>query len=291
MRSIIVGMGIGSLYKDVLTNLGYSVVTVDPFKPADFKSVDDAINAHNYFDTAHICTPNFTHQTIARQLATRSYLIFVEKPGVENAESWMNLITDFPSTRFMMVKNNQWRSNINDMKKLVSQSKSVSINWINKDRVPSPGSWFTTNNLAYGGVSRDLTPHLLSIFMALEPNYFSAQNLCNIKSQNWSLPQLVNTDYGTVNLDGTYDVDDYHQLQFKYDNRIWNITANWRSMDSNKIDIEFEMNDGSIETIPLGLCPEEAYQNMIEHAMLNHNNSKFWYAQFIQDYWIHGIIQ
>ena len=62
-RSLIIGMGIGQLYKDVLTKLGHEVVTVDldPTK-ADFTDIKLAISKHSWFETAHICTPNFTHK-------------------------------------------------------------------------------------------------------------------------------------------------------------------------------------------------------------------------------------
>jgi len=290
MRSIVVGMGIGSLYKTVLENLNYDVITVDLVKPADFKTVDDAIRAYSFFDTAHICTPNFTHETIARQLADCARLIFVEKPGVKDANTWMSIVTDFPKTRFMMVKNNQWRSNLDEMRQLALQSTTININWINHNRVPNPGSWFTTKELSYGGVSRDLMPHLLSLFAALEPNYFAASQDRNLKIQRWKLDQLSGTDYGAINIDGVYDVDDVHLLRFLHNDKIWNLTANWRSMDSTNVDIEFKLNDGSTTVIQLGLCPEDAYQSMIDDAVCNQHNDKFWYSQFIQDYWIHGVI-
>ena len=69
--SLIVGMGIGNLYATVLNNLGHGVITVDsnPTKGADFLTVDAAIAECRMFDTVHICTPNFTHEEIARKLA------------------------------------------------------------------------------------------------------------------------------------------------------------------------------------------------------------------------------
>ena len=54
-----------------------------------------------------------------------------------------------------MVKNNQFRHNIDEMTNMARTSRVVDINWCNKNRVPNPGTWFTTKELAYGGVSRD----------------------------------------------------------------------------------------------------------------------------------------
>ena len=56
MKSLIVGMGFGQLYKDVLTQMGHEVVTVDrdQTKKADFIELTTALATHSQFDTAHI---------------------------------------------------------------------------------------------------------------------------------------------------------------------------------------------------------------------------------------------
>ena len=56
MKSLIIGMGIGQLYKSVLTELGSTVVTVDADvnKGADFTDVVSAITSYGTFDTVHI---------------------------------------------------------------------------------------------------------------------------------------------------------------------------------------------------------------------------------------------
>jgi predicted dehydrogenase len=107
-------MGIGSLYKDVLTKLGHKVITVDldTSKGADFESVDSALLVHGLFDTVHICTPNFTHFEIATRVAPHAKIVFIEKPGVATSDTWTKLVTEFKQTRFMMVKNNMWRSTL-----------------------------------------------------------------------------------------------------------------------------------------------------------------------------------
>jgi predicted dehydrogenase len=289
--SLIIGMGIGQLYKTVLEDLGHKVVTVDlhPGK-ADYTDLDKAVEDHKGFDTVHICTPNFTHAEIARKLAPVSRIVFIEKPGVKNAKEWQSLVGDFPNTRFMMVKNNQWRDNIELMKELATSSASVYIDWMNKDRVPNPGTWFTTKELAYGGVSRDLMPHLLSLFIALTPDYMRAHEVVNVTKQAWKLEDLTQTDYGTVKADGIYDVDDYCRIEFLEENCNWHLTANWRTMDEDQRQIEFHLLDGTVEVIELGLCPEEAYRSMIKEAVENVDNHAFWLNQFLQDIWIHNKI-
>lgn len=299
-NSIVVGMGIGQLYYKVLTELGYTVITVDadPAKRADFTDVDSAVQAYSNFDTAHICTPNFTHAGIANKLASHSKIVFVEKPGVADCDTWSMLVEAHPSTRIAMVKNNQWRDNISELQDLAKNSYKVDLKWINNDRVPSPGTWFTTKSLAYGGVSRDLMPHLLSLFMAMEPNFMQAEQVRSSAMQVWNLEDFTRTDYGVVNKDGVYDVDDVCNLSFKTDNTVWNLTADWCSNSGDERCITFRLNStenrldsNSTVSVELGLCPEYAYKNMIEDCVKNLNNNEFWQNQLKQDYYIHQKVQ
>ena len=289
-RSLIIGMGIGQLYKTVLEKLGHEVVTVDPdiSKGAMLPSVDSALLVHGFFDTVHICTPNFTHFELAAKVAPHAKIVFIEKPGVATSLTWCKLITTFPQTRFIMVKNNMWRSNINELKEQASRAKTVKIRWIRKNCIPSPGSWFTTRKFAFGGVSRDLMPHLLSLYVAMNSNW--RKELVNGQTAMacWELKDIESTEYGVVNPNGVYDVDDVCVINF---GDKWKCAANWRSMDEEDSSIEFVMQDNSIERFELGWCPEEAYYNMIKDAVDNVDNYEFWLKQFDIDTWIHERIE
>ena len=288
-RSLIIGMGIGSLYKTVLTELGHSVVTVDldPTK-ADYTDLNKAIEDHKGFDTAHICTPNFTHALLARQVAPYAKIVFIEKPGVSTSSAWSNIVLSNPNTRFMMVKNNMWRSNIADLQTLADKAKTVNIRWIRKNCIPSPGSWFTTRKLAFGGVSRDLMPHLLSLYMALNPKWRTESVNGKGAQMMWNLEDIESTEYGVVDPNGIYDVDDKCHIDF---GNKWGCQADWRSMSSDDSSIQFIMQDNSIEVFELGWCPEDAYKNMIQDAVNNLYNMDFWSEQLAQDLFIHQQIE
>jgi len=289
-RSLVIGMGIGQLYKTVLENLGHEVVTVDKdiTKRATMPSIDAAILLYGSFDTVHICTPNFTHFEIAGKIAPYAKIVFIEKPGVADSNSWNILLETFKYTRFMMVKNNMWRSNIAELKTLASTAKTVKIKWIRKNCIPSPGSWFTTKKLAFGGVSRDLMPHLLSLYVAMNPQWRADTVNGTTTLTAWKLEDIDSTDYGTVNSKGTYDVDDVCVINFT---NKWTCSANWRSMDVEDSSIEFIMPDNSVERFELGWCPEEAYQAMIKEAVERVDDAKFWTDQYEQDTWIHTVIE
>lgn len=292
-NSLVVGMGIGQLYAEVLKSLGHNVVTVDsdPAKAADYTALESALVFRGY-DTVHICTPNHTHESLARTLAIYSHMIFVEKPGFISAERWRSFGSRYPNTRIMMVKNNQWRSNFQELRDLAAQSEKININWINRDRVPNPGSWFTNRELAWGGVSRDLLPHLLSIFAELNPTWMAEATVINrIFRQRWRLCDISASDYGSVNTNGVYDVDDYAGMVLEVPGAEVCITADWRSNTHEDIGIRFHLRGGGQEYVPLGLCPEEAYRNMISDALENQSNKAFWNRQYDQDIWIHRMME
>jgi len=291
-RSLVVGMGIGQLYKTVLTNLGHTVVTVDQdtTKGADFDSVDKALLVHGLFDTAHICTPNFTHFEMAARVAPCTKIVFIEKPGVATSDTWIKLVTEFKQTRFMMVKNNMWRSNIEELRSHVANARTVKIKWINKNRIPNPGTWFTTKKLAYGGVSRDLMPHLLSLYIALNSKWNTANMTGQEKRQQHTLDTIQDTEYGAVKRDGVYDVDDLCKIKYMQNGRTWKMEANWADGKEDHRAITFEMDDGTDIVFELGLCPEEAYQAMIKEAVERVDDPVFWAEQIEQDIWIHDRI-
>lgn len=290
MKSLIVGMGFGNaVYRPVLESMGATVVTVDPVKPADFETVQQAVAVHTHFDTVNICTPNFTHEEVARQIAEHSDIVFVEKPGVADSAAWCSLVKDYPATRLMMVKNNQYRDEIAYFRSLADQSTDIDVIWNNQNRIPNPGSWFTTRSLAYGGVSRDLIPHMLSYYCVLT-DFAAGVQVTVVCEQRHQLQDIVDTDYGTVNCLGTFDVDDHCALQYTNNSVSWNLTADWKSGEPDDVYISFNMQNSAVK-FKLGLCPESAYKKMIQTAVENINNNQFWSDQLIQDTWIHQQIE
>jgi len=290
--SLVVGMGIGKLYEGVLKKLGHQVVTVDNKKKANHKSIEAAIKKHKSFDTVHICTPNFTHEPIAEQLAPYTRIMFVEKPGFKDAGCWKNFAERHPHLRLMMVKNNQWRHDIRVVKELAKRSNVININWVNNDRVPRPGSWFTNKELAWGGVSRDLLPHLLSLFLVMDKSFITASKTAKkVSRQRWKLQDITNSDYGDVDANGVYNVDDIAELKILVSNKTVNVKADWRSLEGDDIAIYFHTKTQGHYVYPLGLCPEDAYERMIAECVQEIDNDEFWSNQLQQDLWIHQQIQ
>jgi len=284
MRALIVGMGIGELYKSIYESKLWDVTTVDQNKPADYWDIEEVPGE---FDVAHICTPNWTHGTIAGTIASRCKIVFVEKPGLRTAEHWEALVHTFPNTRFAMVKNNQFRHNVADLYMIARKSDEIVLNWHNYNRVPNPGSWFTDKSRAWGGVSRDLMPHLLSWVQVFDPEWISLGLYSANKHQHYTLDTVGSTDYGVVDPSGVYDVDDTAELMLNNEWHMYTCTTSWKNPVGDKINIEFFKQGDLIHTEPLGLCPEDAYEKMVDTAIDNLYNDRYWSEQFARDVWIH----
>ncbi len=284
-KALIVGTGFGNLYKDIYEGMGWEVTTVDIADPnADYNKPDDVIgggtgHGGHYFNTCHITTPNWTHLELAYLYAGHCDIMFVEKPGVFNQQQWVKLLGDHNDTRIMMTKNNQYRDNIVEMANCAKGY--AKINWINDNRVPKPGSWFTNKNLAFGGVSRDLMPHLLSLYQMFEPNWRKIQPKNIITTQSWNLEDLTDSDYGEVDPDGVYDVDDFCYIEFGD----FELRADWASREGDDIAVHTKT-----KSFELGLCPESAYKEMIKTALFEHRNDDYWKLQQEMDIWIHQIL-
>lgn len=280
-------MGFGNaVYRPVLESLGHTVITVDPYREADFASLQDAIDKHKFFDTVNICTPNYTHEQIAREIAPYARLVFVEKPGVIDSKCWQCLVEDFPNTKIVMVKNNQYRQEIDVYQSLAEKSRNIRVTWSSNNRIPNPGSWFTTKELSFGGVSRDLMPHALSYYTKLA-DWKNGKLVSATSSQRYKLSEIKSTDYGVVNANGVYDVDDYCEFVFKTGSHTWTLITDWKSNSGiDEVSIDFEG-----KRFELGLCPEQAYEKMITTAFKNLNNEAFWEEQYNQDIFIHSQIE
>ena len=290
MKSLVVGLGFGQLYKNILIKMGHEVVTVDtnPATQPDFRELTTALATHPQFDTAHICVPNFLHYKTALKVAEHTKIVFVEKPGVETVNHWRLLTNLNKSTRFMMTKNNMWRDNVQQIAEQCEASDLVQINWVNKNRIPGPGTWFTDKDKAFGGVSRDLLPHLMSILIsANKQNYQEFKTHKYRLEQRWNLSDCTGTDYGVVNQNGVYNVDDSAVMELTNGEKTYILYANWKSNLMDDVAVHFYKNGEShLKSIQLGLCPEKAYENMIRDCLIHLDDDMFWNNQLEQDLWI-----
>ncbi len=267
MKALLAGFGgIGAnVYFPELKKLGYEIDVLDAMTPnVTYKNLQDIKVA---YDLAVVCTPNFTHQPIAEHLAmngTKS--IFVEKPGVVNSTEWWKMCSTYKSTKFHLVKNNLYRLDYGQtLEKFKTQDViGIDINWINDNRIPNPGSWFTSEKLAFGGVSRDLMPHMYCFAVKILGQMTTAEiPYTQSTIQRWDLNSISSTDYGIVHPKGIYNVDDTAMAIGTIDEISVKMYASWKSgYDKQSVTLFFR--DGTSYEWEFGLCPAEAYGVMLQ---------------------------
>ncbi len=306
-KAIVVGLGgIGRVYVKQLRNLGFGVFTVDPLYARECKATYSTVNdvpKDIEFDIAIICCPNVHHLNAVLELTDVCKVILVEKPGLANTRAWLNTVHRFPNHRIILVKNNLYRKGdtIADIQKLLFDNtvSKIEINWLNKDRIPNPGGWFTNKELAFGGVTHDLFPHLYCMLFTLIPFHLLQHNIPKtFKMQRWNLDNIGdNTDYGEINKDGVYDVCDYAEAHYMIprDNAEplpVTLRASWKEgYDDQAIHLHYK--SGGKMKIEFGLCPDEAYGTMIENVLADKfmgEERQTWIEQDF-DKWIHAQLE
>lgn len=266
MKALLAGFGgIGAnVYYPELQKLGYEIDVLDEKTPnAKYKNVVEIKQA---YDIAVVSTPNFTHEPISRALALNgTKRIFIEKPGLRTAQDWWDLCSDFKDTRFHLVKNNLYRSSYGNVIENFKTTSCIGmdIQWINSNRIPNPGSWFTDKEKSFGGVSRDLMPHMYCFAAKILGERTTAEiPFIQSTMQRWDLKNISNSDYGIVNPKGIYNVDDHATAIGSIDDISVKLYASWKSAyDKQSITLYFK--DGTSYEWEFGLCPAEAYGEML----------------------------
>lgn len=276
-KALVIGLGMGLQYKQWLKQLGFAVTTVDPDldKNADFLSIESCLTKQSMFDLVYIGTPNYTHELIARQLASHTKILLIEKPGFETHTHWVNFVKEFNQTRVMMVKNNQYRPEREIWHEMAERSDKVYVVWQREKGIPS-SPWFIDPAKSYGGVSRDLMPHMLSYFT----NFTDYANSITTRQQK--------EDLLDIGID-TWCIMEYTAANDKKTE--WILFTDWQNESYDSASIEFIIN-GHSHIYDLGaLCPSEPYLDMITACIKNLDNDNFWNDQLAQDVWIHQQIE
>lgn len=266
-KVLVAGLGIGRLYKKILSGPEYIVETFDinsSLNPT-YDSLEKIPN-NNYYDLIIICTPNYTHESIYLKLQQRGRKFLIEKPGFSSYENWQKY------DNIYLVKNNMYRDILSEIKLNIKSPHvyEVKIKWINKNRIPNPGSWFTQKDKSYGGVSMDLIPHLLSIYAGLSDELNFPRLIKKVQSH--TLDSLKNTDYGKIEKDGYYNVDDFCHMQIVDTQTNFILTADWKSDGEDFIGVELmTRNMPYFRKYDFGLCPEEEYLKMINDILFETN--------------------
>lgn len=271
MKALLVGLGgIGkNVYVPELQRMGFEVTTVDPkTKEAHYPNIEQLPNVQ--YDLGVIATPNYTHFELAAEASEFCRNILVDKPGVGSVDAWRKLKTQHTSTNFTLIKNNLYRYSDNVFEQYYRSGLlvAVEINWLNANRIPQPGGWFTDKSKAFGGVAHDLFPHLYCfLYLIFGNTKQEVRPISRQQYQRWNLETVGDTDYGRVDRTGVYNVADYAEefLEFApWHNPVRipiTLRASWKEGRDDQT-VRLYLKDGSVVTYQFGLCPSYAYGNM-----------------------------
>jgi len=274
---LIVGLGgIGKTWLDEAVRTGSTIYTVDPkIQP---NTPDRALHqyVHHYetldklfvtrdlgFDVAIIATPNHLHEEHVRRVGRNASVIFVEKPGLRSTADWVQLYGELlgQGTYMVMVKNNYYRAQM--LRNLTEGSlpiKQANFLWLNKDRMPP--EWSQKEDLAFGGVSRDLMPHLINSAQAIFGTHLG-KVISSGRCKLW-------------NFSKTGGVDDHAWIQLELSGTVINLIAAWKTdwVGEDTVRWGFKFDDampGLQEETSLvynaGLCPNQPYREMLREAL------------------------
>jgi hypothetical protein len=131
-------------------------------------------------------------------------------------------------------------------------------------------------------------PHLLSFYTVLAEDYRDIDISQYSAEQQHQLSDIQSTDYGVIDPQGTYDVDDVATIlidsyKFPLERKSWMLKADWANGHEDCLRIEFDD-----EIVNFGLCPESAYKAMILDCVKHLQYDTWWYNHFKQDLWIHS---
>ena len=82
-------------------------------------------------------------------------------------------------------------------------------------------------------------------------------------------------------------MDDSATMELTDGNKTYILYANWKTNLHDDMAIHFYKDGEShLASIPLGLCPEQAYEEMIKDSLIHLEDDVFWNNQLEQDLYI-----
>lgn len=125
-------------------------------------------------DAVIICTPNSTHAHYSIMALKNGKHVLCEKPVALTTEEINEIIISAQGHEKLFVPGfvNRFRNDVIKLKEILKSKKIGQINkieagWIRRSGVPRPGTWFTNEELAGGGVLVDLGSHIIDICLML----------------------------------------------------------------------------------------------------------------------------
>lgn len=178
-------------------------------------------------DMVDICTPNLYHSEYAVASLEAGKHVFCEKPDAVNPEEAQRMAdaAEASGKTLMVMRNNRFSASSQYMKQFIEEGHMGDIytgrcGWVRRRGIPGRGGWFTTKSLSGGGPLIDLGVHFIDVAMWLmgNPKPVSVTGATYTKFANSKLSDSVHSQFGQVQQDGTFDVEDLATGFIRFEN-------------------------------------------------------------------------
>lgn len=180
----IVGLGThGANHAEILASLGHEVVGVDAdpqtrrefqrqYEATTFESLDDLFETE--IEAVAITTPNKFHEPTALKAFDAGLDVFMEKPLAHTLESAERIAEAAEETGniCMVGFHHRFRNVCNVVKHYVDSGyfgevRHIDAKYIRRRGIPGRGTWYTSREIAGGGVLIDVGVHALDMLLNL----------------------------------------------------------------------------------------------------------------------------
>ena len=178
-------------------------------------------------EAVDICTPNYLHSIIAVDALNSGINVLCEKPDAINPDEALKMKTaaEKNGKLLMVIRNNRFIQQTEYLKKYIEAGKLGTIyaarcGWQRRRGIPGRGGWFTTKAQSGGGPLIDLGVHMIDVTMWLmgSPRPVSVSGCAYNKFAGNSADSATASQYGDVNKNGTFDVEDLAMGFIRFDN-------------------------------------------------------------------------
>lgn len=186
-----------------------------------------------------ICTPNYLHSEIAIAALNKGLHVFCEKPDAVSPELAiaMKEASEKNGKVLMVMRNNRFSSISAYAKKFIEDGRMGRVYagracWQRRRGIPGKGGWFTTKEQSGGGPLIDLGVHMidLAVWLMGNPRPVAVSGNVFCEFANSDVSDSVNSMFGDVNSEGTFDVEDLAMGLIRFDNgAVLQIEFSWAS--------------------------------------------------------------
>ncbi len=216
-------------------------------------------------DAISICTPNVYHAPMAIAAFKRGLHVLCEKPMATTAADAQAMVKAARKAKriLMVAHQGRFRNQSQTLKKFIDQGKLGDIfyaraGYLRRRGIPGAGSWFTTKALAGGGALIDIGVHALDLVLYFM-GFPKPVTVLGTTHQSVTDVRKALGGWGTPNLKGVIDVEDFAAGLVRFDNgATLLLEASWHAnVVESRMVFELVGSKGGATLNPLVIATEE----------------------------------